>query len=179
MDKEKYIERECQIHGLTKHVFVKSGNRYTCVKCRSAAVQRKRYKLKHDLVVYKGGKCEICGYDKCEAALEFHHLNSNEKEFGIAYKGYTRSLEECKKEVDKCILVCANCHREIHEEERNKDFLLLKSNVCSLKKIDKIDKELVIKLINDGKKQLEISKVIDVSISTLKRFLSNHNIKMK
>ena len=43
------------------------------------------------------------------------HINSKEKEFGIGEKGYTRSLDKNKQEVDKCILVCANCHREIHE----------------------------------------------------------------
>ena len=46
--------------------------------------------------------------------LEFHHLNPDEKDFGIGTKGYTRSIEINKQEVDKCILVCANCHREIH-----------------------------------------------------------------
>ena len=179
MDKEKYIERECELHGITKHIYIESSNKYSCIKCRSAAVQRKRYNLKHELILYKGGKCEICGYNKCDAALEFHHKNPDEKEFGIAYKGYTRSLEECKKEVDKCILVCANCHREIHEEERDKDFLKTKSQIKPIKKIDKIDKNLVLSLINEGKTQSEIVQVINVSIGTLKRFLSQHNIDMR
>lgn len=179
MNKEKYIEQECQIHGKTKHIYVENSNKYICVKCRSSAVQRKRYNLKHKLVEYKGGKCEICGYNKCDAALEFHHLNPNEKDFGIAYKGYTRNFDECKKEVDKCILVCANCHRELHENERNKDFLKTKSNICSFKKIDKINKENVLQMIEDGKNQSEISKTLDISICTLKRFLSKNNIDMR
>lgn len=179
MDKEKYIERECELHGITKHIYIESSNKYSCVKCRSAAVQRKRYNLKHELILYKGGKCEICGYNKCDAALEFHHKNPDEKEFGIAYKGYTKSLEECKKEVDKCILVCANCHREIHEEERDKDFLKTKTQLRPIKKIDKIDKDLVFSLINEGKTQPEISKIINVSIGTLKRFVSQNNIDMR
>ena len=53
---------------------------------------------------YKGGKCEICGYNKCVSALEFHHKNPLEKDFGIGAKGYTRSIEKNKKEVDKCNL---------------------------------------------------------------------------
>lgn len=65
-------------------------------------------------VEYKGGKCEICGYDKYQGALEFHHLNPEEKDFGIAAKGYTRSFEKVKEEIEKCILVCSNCHKEIH-----------------------------------------------------------------
>lgn len=75
-----------------------------------------RKKLKEKLVEYKGGKCERCGYDKCITALEFHHLDPREKDFGIGSKDVL-SFEKCKKEVDKCILVCANCHREIHYEE--------------------------------------------------------------
>lgn len=83
------------------------------------SVDKRRKKLKILAIEYKGGKCEKCGYDKCKAALEFHHLDPNEKDFGIASKGYTRSWEAVKKELDKCIMVCANCHREIHEEEDN------------------------------------------------------------
>lgn len=43
-------------------------------------------------VQYKGGKCCVCGYNKYLGALEFHHLNPNEKDFGISNKGYTRSF---------------------------------------------------------------------------------------
>lgn len=73
-----------------------------------------RKKNKKKLIDYKGGCCEICKYDKCIEALEFHHKNPLEKDFGIS--GVTKSFDKMKKEVDKCILVCANCHREIHEE---------------------------------------------------------------
>ena len=81
-------------------------------------VQRRREKVKQMAVEYKGGKCERCGYDKCIEALEFHHLDPSEKDFGIASKGYTRSWESVKNELDKCIMVCANCHREIHNEDK-------------------------------------------------------------
>lgn len=111
---ENIVLKECKKHGLTEYVLRKDG-RYRCKKCAVEAVQRRREKTKELLVEYKGGKCEICGYDKCISALEFHHIVSGEKEFGIGQKGYTRSFEKNKEEVDKCILVCANCHREIHE----------------------------------------------------------------
>ena len=107
------IIKECKKHGMTEFVR-RSDGVYRCKKCASEAVQRRRDKTKELLVEYKGGKCEICGYNKCIGALEFHHINPNEKEFGIGQKGYTRSIEKNKEEVDKCILVCANCHREIH-----------------------------------------------------------------
>ena len=71
---------------------------------------KKRKKI--ELIDYKGGKCEKCGYNKCVEALEFHHLDPNEKDFGISNNSY--SFERMKKEVDKCILVCSNCHREMH-----------------------------------------------------------------
>jgi hypothetical protein len=71
---------------------------------------RQRAKLK--LVEYKGGKCIRCGYNKCIASLNFHHRDPEEKEFSITGKSY--SFERLKKEVDKCDLVCANCHGEIH-----------------------------------------------------------------
>lgn len=61
-------------------------------------------------IAYKGGKCQCCGYNKYVGALEFHHINSEEKDFGISAKGC--SWKRVKEELDKCI--CANCHREIH-----------------------------------------------------------------
>lgn len=73
-----------------------------------------RKRTKQRLVEYKGGCCEICGYNKCMGALDFHHKNPKEKDFGIG--GVTKSFDKLKNEVDKCILVCANCHREIHEK---------------------------------------------------------------
>ncbi len=77
------------------------------------AVAKRRRKIKLLSVQYKGGKCQICGYEKYVGALDLHHINSSQKSFSIAHKGYTRSWERVKKELDKCILVCANCHREI------------------------------------------------------------------
>lgn len=84
----------------------------------SEAVVNWRKRVKSKLVEYKGGCCEKCGYNKSEQALQFHHLNPKEKDFNISGRSY--SFERMKKEVDKCIMVCANCHIEIHEEERNK-----------------------------------------------------------
>lgn len=77
------------------------------------AVAKRRRKVKAMAIAYKGGNCQICGYSKFQGALDLHHLNPKDKNFGIADKGYTRSWESVKAELDKCILVCANCHREI------------------------------------------------------------------
>jgi predicted transcriptional regulator len=102
----KYIDDE--------NIFVKREKTIT----DSKAVINWRKRVKSKLVEYKGGCCEKCGYNKSEQALQFHHMNPNEKDFNISGRSY--SLERMKKEVDKCIMVCANCHIEIHEEERNK-----------------------------------------------------------
>ena len=77
------------------------------------AVAKRRRKIKLLSIQYKGGKCQVCWYNKYVGALDLHHINGHQKSFGIADKGYTRSWEIVKKELDKCILVCANCHREI------------------------------------------------------------------
>lgn len=115
------ILKDCTTHGLTEFTWRECEKRYRCRKCSVEAVQRRRYLVKEKAVEYKGGKCEICGYDKCISALEFHHLNPTQKDFGIGHRGYTRSWEKVKEELDKCIMVCANCHRELHEKDSNKE----------------------------------------------------------
>lgn len=91
--------------------------------CKDCSVKRIRENhtipYKEFAVEYKGGKCEKCGYSKCLSALEFHHKDPSEKDFSISqmisWKGYTsKSKELMKKELDKCALLCSNCHREVH-----------------------------------------------------------------
>ena len=56
----------------------------------------------------------FCGYNKCNQALEFHHIDEDLKSFNIGFKGYCRSWVRVKNELDKCVIVCSNCHKEIH-----------------------------------------------------------------
>jgi len=77
------------------------------------AVSKRRQKIRELAIEYKGKKCNVCGYHKCQAALEFHHIKGK-KDFGLSHNGITRSWEKTRQELDKCILVCANCHRELH-----------------------------------------------------------------
>ena len=65
-------------------------------------------------VEYKGGKCILCGYKKYAQAFDFHHLDIKLKSFGISMDGLTRSWLRVKNELDKCAMLCANCHREVH-----------------------------------------------------------------
>lgn len=77
-------------------------------------VDKRRKELKILGIEYKGGKCKICGYNKCIASLDFHHEDPTQKEYGISSNGSTISWEKLKIELDKCILLCACCHRELH-----------------------------------------------------------------
>ncbi len=78
------------------------------------AVDKRRKKIRQMAVEYKGGKCEICGYNNSIQALEFHHVDASQKEFGISAAGLTRAWSRVQKELDKCVMLCANCHREVH-----------------------------------------------------------------
>jgi transposase len=73
-----------------------------------------RKRTKEKAVEYKGGKCNICNYDRCISALEFHHLEPSKKDFTLS-QSMNIAWNKIEEELDKCILVCANCHREIHE----------------------------------------------------------------
>jgi len=82
-------------------------------QCRVCGYIKRRWKTKSHLVFLKGGKCNKCGYDKNVGALQFHH--TKEKIFPL----HTRQLhmlseDEIAKELEKCILLCANCHAEEH-----------------------------------------------------------------
>lgn len=91
---------------------------YDCMPetAMNGAQYRKFYKVWG--VEYKGGKCQYCGYNKCLEALDFHHLDPRKKDFNMSDRNLTCDWDKIKKELDKCILVCANCHREIHAGAR-------------------------------------------------------------
>lgn len=82
--------------------------------CDACRITIGRANLKLLAIEYKGGKCIICGYNKCARALQFHHIDPNEKEFNISMTT-AFTLERNKAELDKCVLLCANCHSEIHD----------------------------------------------------------------
>jgi len=109
-------------HTIRRHIddkYIINGKIKKITHSQSVIEWRKRKKI--ELVKYKGGHCERCGYDKCVSALTFHHLDPNQKDFAISGKSY--SIEKLKKEVDKCIMICANCHIEIHDEIKENKLL--------------------------------------------------------
>lgn len=105
------VDRICQECGKIYH---QASRNNTCSTCRTA---KKRKFIKKTALEYKGGKCENCGYDKCSAALDFHHTDPTKKEFNISIL-FGRKFDLLKIELDKCVLLCSNCHRELHAAEK-------------------------------------------------------------
>lgn len=96
----------------------KSENRLDsrCKSCFSQYCMDRWKRKKEEAVLYMGGGCNKCGYSKCIAALEFHHIDPSTKDFSWN-KLRLQSPYNIKKELDKCILLCANCHREEHHHQ--------------------------------------------------------------
>jgi transposase-like protein len=106
------VEMDCGRHGKTEF-WLEARGVYRCLRCRSEAVSRRRRRVKETLVADAGGRCALCGYDRYVGALQFHHVDGKLKEFGLADRGLTRSLEAVRAEAAKCVLLCANCHSEV------------------------------------------------------------------
>jgi transposase len=102
----------CPRHGLTTFRRRRAGG-YRCAKCRTEAVSRRRRRVKRILAEEAGGACRLCGYSRCMAALEFHHVAPDLKRFSLSHRGVARSIERARAEASKCVLLCANCHAEV------------------------------------------------------------------
>ena len=77
-------------------------------------------KRKYSAILEKGGKCQICGYNKNISALEFHHRNPKEKYFTLDIRAFAnKRLNLIKVELEKCDLLCSNCHKELHHPQLN------------------------------------------------------------
>lgn len=100
------FSRTNRVGNLSSYCKLCSANKHKSLK--------QRFKIK--CVEYKGGKCVLCGYDKCPAAFAFHHRDPSQKEFSIREVHSVVLSDKIKLELDKCDLVCANCHAEIHYE---------------------------------------------------------------
>jgi transposase len=111
------IVLECLRHGETDYVLEGRGY-YRCKRCRNEGVANHRRRLKQLLVDGAGGSCSLCGYDRCVAALEFHHLDPTAKRLGISAGGLTLSVDAVRTEAAKCVLLCSNCHAEVEHGVR-------------------------------------------------------------
>lgn len=96
-----------------------TNQRFCSKKCGNCyGVSKRRRLIKEMAVAHKGGKCQLCGYDKYVEALQFHHKDPSQKDFSISTKGWTRSWESVKTEIEKCDLLCVRCHAETHVKLR-------------------------------------------------------------
>jgi predicted HNH restriction endonuclease len=115
MEQSSIQEKVCPLCKKTKPLDSfyarKNGNAVGyCCDCVSKSRAERNKTWKNDIVAYMGGKCHFCGYNKCAAALELHH--KHDKSFGISKKRL--GIYDMVDELKKCILICANCHRELH-----------------------------------------------------------------
>ena len=103
-------------------------SKFCSVKCKQQTVnfkhqnytaqQARGLERKRKLIEIAGGECCDCGYKKNISALEFHHLNPAEKSFGIDLRKCSNlQWNKLVEEVKKCVLICANCHRERHNPD--------------------------------------------------------------
>lgn len=84
-----------------------------CKSCHNQKTIERGQENKQLILDYYGGKCTICGYDKCMRALDFHHPEGVDKDPNFQSIRYW-DFKRAKNELDKCILLCSNCHREQH-----------------------------------------------------------------
>jgi len=84
-------------------------------KIRNKKYHRERKKLLHELKI---NGCSICGYNTYDSCLEFHHVNPKDKSFSLKAETMSHPPDKIVNEIHKCILLCKNCHFEIHAEER-------------------------------------------------------------
>ena len=94
-----------------------ASQRMCCYYCMPDGIQLTRGMFLAKIKETLGGKCIRCGYDKCLKALEFHHIDPSKKDFTISNDHFR--LQEAIKETKKCILICSNCHKELHDNMWN------------------------------------------------------------
>lgn len=108
----------CNIVSTSENSYI-ARKRYSsyCKICSKSLLKQTKTNLKLRCIKYKGGKCEKCGYCKNSSALAFHHLDPSAKDFNIGDMYSTKFDVKLKQELDKCMLLCFNCHQEIHHPE--------------------------------------------------------------
>lgn len=156
---------------------------------KNAAVKKWRIEMKNKIVFAAGGKCQICSYDKCGNALEFHHIDPSSKEFPITrLTDRPRTISKYADELKKCILLCSNCHREVHAGitilpetydvfDENKMVNIEKPSIAPKEKTSKgklnyISNPDFLEGLMKYSSQKEYARILGVSLGTLKRHLT-------
>jgi len=173
-------------------------------KEKSEKELRSKKRKKYRAVDLLGGKCCICGYNKCVDALDFHHIEKKNGSETISSKIYRLSFSKVIDELKKCILVCANCHREIHSIGVNVDYQIhfkkwiskicpycnrsfetgtdnvtYCSKICydlAQRRVVRPSKETLEKLLNDGETWANIGRVFGVSDTAVRKWARKYKI---
>ena len=137
----------CDLEKDINEFYVAKGRvRNWCKECDKYNTILRQIIFKELCVEYKGGKCEKCGYDKYIGALQFHHRDLSRKDFNISRCKSRVFDDSIKQELDKCDLLCANCHFETHQVysiQDTKDTWGLYDNKKQLVKSSKIKQQLI------------------------------------
>jgi len=166
-------------------------------------VAKSRQRKKKKFVDAFGGRCQICGYDKCIDALHFHHVNPADKKWCPSDAINKHKYEDTVKELEKCILLCANCHAEVHSKPKHDLFKYIEpwidvqcktclkafktkrpeqiycsdncSQISQWKVKERPSKELLLELL-DKMSMVRIGKMYGVSDNTIRKWSKYHNI---
>jgi hypothetical protein len=114
---------DCSICGRTKVKRRKQGKQYQCLTAANRNRNRKQYRYtkrlriakKEFVIDYLGGKCILCGYSKCQRALHCHHVDETTKDMD-RHSLTTLAYSKLEEELKKCVLLCSNCHMEVHDD---------------------------------------------------------------
>jgi 5-methylcytosine-specific restriction endonuclease McrA len=147
----------------------------------------RRKALKQKSIDYLGGKCKICGYNKCHRALTFHHRNPQTKMFSITNAftstgGASSKWIILKAELDKCDLLCQNCHSELHDKEDIQSILRTKQRKISNEIKNRFNGwppiNEVIEMVTNSSFRAA-GKKLGISDTAIRKFLKRNNINPK
>jgi hypothetical protein len=123
--KEKGLDNPDCVCQLCNRPYVYGREGHTKNICNGCMTKKRRNENQSKIYEYKGSACVHCGYHRCLKALSFHHVDPENKSFGIS--GNTqRAWDSIKQELDKCVLLCSICHTELHEGLIDIDTILQK-----------------------------------------------------
>lgn len=134
---------------------------------QSEKVKRFRKNTRNRMILSMGGKCQICGYSKCNDALEFHHVDRTLKEFSFNQASKNNfKISKVMGELKKCILLCATCHREVH------------AGITCLPEVYEIFSPIIFGYVESdiGFVKIENSKKVKTVVSRRKFEVSSHEL---
>lgn len=97
-----------------KHCFVEAKKKNITKEQKNSYAKSSHHRRKALGIAYLGGVCSVCGIKDDPCIYDFHHKDPAQKEYTITQRIRWKSFDKIKRELDKCILVCSNCHRKLH-----------------------------------------------------------------